>query len=37
MGKYKIDALEHITDKGKRTVTYCKRRKGLLNKAIELS
>jgi hypothetical protein len=37
MGKKKIDPLQKITNINKRTITYCKRRKGLVNKAIELS
>lgn len=37
MGKIKIDVLARIASPNKSTVTYCKRRRGLINKAIELS
>ena len=37
MGKRKIDIVDMITDKMTRNVTYCKRKKGLLKKAMELS
>ena len=37
MGRNKIDKLKLIEDRLQRTVTFCKRRKGLLKKAIELS
>lgn len=37
MGKKRIEVLARIEDDAKRTVTYCKRRRGLVNKAIELA
>ena len=37
MGKKKIDKIERINDDIVRRVTYCKRKKGLLKKSIELS
>lgn len=37
MGKKKIQQVELITDPVARNVTYCKRKKGLLKKAMELS
>ena len=37
MGKRKIDKLVQIKDAYSRNITYCKRKKGLLKKAIELS
>ena len=37
MGKKKLDSISKIADKGQRAVTYCKRKRGLIKKAIELS
>ena len=37
MGKRRHDKIEKIENKNNRKVTYCKRRKGLLKKSIELS
>lgn len=37
MGKKKIDATKRIEKNSKRQVTYCKRKRGILKKAIELS
>ena len=37
MGKRKICIIEEITDRVSRNVTYCKRKKGLIKKAMELS
>ena len=37
MGKRKIQRFEQITDDNNRNVTYCKRKKGLIKKAMELS
>jgi hypothetical protein len=37
MGKKKIEKLKLIDDKLKRNVAFCKRKRGLLKKAIELS
>ena len=37
MGKRRHDKIEMIQNKNHRKVTYCKRRKGLLKKSIELS
>ena len=37
MGKRLIDATKRIDDHGKRNIAYCKRRKGIVKKAIELS
>lgn len=36
MGKKKL-AIERIEDKINRNITYCKRKRGILKKAIELS
>jgi transcription factor RLM1 len=37
MGKKKIEHIGLIKDKIKRYVTFCKRKKGLIKKAMELS
>lgn len=37
MGKRRIDVKNKIADEQSRYVTYCKRKRGLLKKAIELS
>ena len=37
MGKRKIHCFEKIQDENSRNVTYCKRKKGLVKKAMELS
>ena len=37
MGKKKIDKLKLIDDKNQRNVAFCKRKRGFLKKAIELS
>lgn len=37
MGKKKLDQIERIDNAERRKVTYCKRKKGLLKKSIELS
>ena len=37
MGKRKICVIEEIKDKISKNVTYCKRKKGLIKKAMELS
>ena len=37
MGKKKLESISLIMDKNSRNVTYCKRKRGLVKKAIELS
>ena len=37
MGKKKIELVDLISEPAKRNVTYCKRKKGVIVKAIELS
>lgn len=37
MGKRKIEVYEEIENKISKNVTYCKRKKGVIKKAIELS
>ena len=37
MGKRKIDKSKKIEDKNQRSVAFCKRKRGFLKKAIELS
>ena len=37
MGKKKLETIDKIADKNSRNVTYCKRKRGLIKKAIELS
>jgi len=37
MGKKKLVSISKISDKNSRNVTYCKRKRGLIKKAIELS
>ena len=37
MGKKRIQSMSLIEDVVKRNVTYCKRKKGLIKKAIEIS
>lgn len=37
MGKKKLERIERIDNDVQRKVTYCKRKKGLLKKTIELS
>ena len=37
MGKKRLEEVNLITDKISRNVTYCKRKRGILKKAMELS
>ena len=37
MGKRKITSFEEIASKSAKNVTYCKRKKGVIKKAMELS
>ena len=37
MGKKKLEVIDLIQNKNSRNVTYCKRKRGLIKKAIELS
>ena len=37
MGKKKIDSIQFVENKNQRNVTYSKRKRGILKKAIELS
>ena len=37
MGKWKVDKRARIENKNQRNVAFCKRRRGLLKKAIEMS
>ena len=37
MGKWKIDKSKKIENKNQRNVAFCKRKRGLLKKAIEIS
>ena len=37
MGKRRHEKMEKIVDNDKRKVAYCKRKKGLLKKSVELS
>ena len=37
MGKRKLEKIEYIKNKKTRNVTFCKRKKGMLKKAVELS
>lgn len=37
MGKKKLESITKIEDRNSRNVTYCKRKRGLIKKAIELA
>ena len=37
MGKKKLEVIDLIQNRNSRNVTYCKRKRGLIKKAIELS
>lgn len=37
MGKRKMDQIEVIQNNTKKSITFCKRKKGLIKKAIQLS
>ena len=37
MGKKKLESIDLIMDKNTRNATYCKRKRGLIKKSIELS
>lgn len=37
MGRKKLDNIDLLPDKNQRNVAYCKRKRGLVKKAIELS
>lgn len=37
MGRRKLDNIQYIEDDRLRQITYCKRKKGLIKKAMEIS